>query len=236
MPYIFYLYVLLKGLFFTQVYVITIGDTPVEIIQQTGKGKTFIHLHENETTALQAAKLYVDYNGGTLITIRQHGERNIVFYLHKIRYEFDPNRIFTDKGIHDSLKLYGPYSLQAHKAVKKFANKIRSLLPPGPVIAVHNNRGYSIREYFPEHPLQADASALHYLDDSNYRNFYFVTRQLTFDKLKNLSFNVALQAKKPNDDGSLSFALSKKNYINIEAAYGELNMQIKMLYMAAKVA
>ncbi|KTC75348.1 protein-tyrosine phosphatase [Legionella birminghamensis] len=233
MIYFSYLYFLFTGIFHTEIHTFTIGDvTKIQIIKQAGQGKTLVHLHENENTALQAAKLYVDSNGGTLITLRHSGKRNIVFYIKKDRYEFDPNRIFTDTGIKKTLSQYGKYSLAAHQEVKRFAKTILELIPPGKVIAVHNNQGYSIREYFPKHPLALDAKALNYLRNSNFRNFFFVTREEEFARLKRLAFNVALQSDKAQDDGSLSYFLGRENYINIEAGYGQLTAQLQMLFNA----
>ncbi|WP_332248015.1 hypothetical protein [Legionella tunisiensis] len=84
---------------YAAIYPVTLGNTKVKIIKQNGSGKTFIHLHENEKTALEAAKTFIKKKGGTLITLRHSGTRNIVFHLRRVRYEFDPNRIFTDRGI-----------------------------------------------------------------------------------------------------------------------------------------
>jgi len=225
-----------------QSYTVFLGKTPVKIIQTTLKKKntetlvtnpkTFVHLHENETTALSAAKQYVQREGGTLLTLKHGGTRNIAFYLNHVRYEIDPNRIFTDQGIALTLKQSGAYSPAAHKIVSKLAHKIVRLIPPGKVIAVHNNRDYSLKEYFPNQSMHKEADAVNYLKESNYRNFYFVTQKDDYNRLKTLNFNVALQANAARDDGSLSYYLGKRNYINIEAAYGELKAQLRMLYHA----
>lgn len=216
----------------TEVHTLKLGNTKVEIIKTNGKGKTFIHVHENETTALAAARLYIIKKGGTLITLKHSGKRNIVFYLKGIRYEFDPNRIFTNQGIKNTLHKYGHYSQDAYLAVKKLSKEILCLIPPGKIVAVHNNKDYSLKEYFPNQPLAADTKALAYQPHTSLRNFYFVTKGQEFSRLKRLKYNVALQSKKAQNDGSLSYYFSKKNYINIEAAYGALNAQLKMLRSA----
>lgn len=222
----------INGLIHTQIHTVRLGNTSVAIVRQMGEGKTFVHLHENESTALMAAKYYVNKEGGTIITLHHRGTRNITFTLHKVNYEFDPNRIFTDRGIKKTLTGFGHYSLAAHQQVKYLANEIKRWLPPGKIIAVHNNKEYSIREYFPHHHLAKDAKTYHYLPQSNYRNFYFVTQNNEFSRLKNLKFNVALQARHAQDDGSLSYFLAHKNYVNIEAGYGQLQAQLQMLYHA----
>lgn len=218
----------------TEIHSVMVGDNKIEIIKQAGQGKTLIHLHENELTALNAAKAYVDVKGGTLISLRHSGKRNITFYLNNKRYEFDPNRIFTDVGIEKTLKEFGYYSQPAHREVKKLANKLIGLLPEGKIIAVHNNQSesYSIKEYGNGASLADEVEVATCLAANHYRNFYFVTQRHEYERLKKLKFNVALQAITPTDDGSLSYYLGKKNYINIESGYDQLAEQINMLHWA----
>ncbi|KTD16111.1 hypothetical protein [Legionella jordanis] len=229
MKYFVYLLCLACTWLHAETYTVKLGDAKVHIIKQKGHGKTLVHLHENERTALEAAKIYVKRKGGTLITLRHSGNRNVVFHLNKVRYEFDPNRIFTDVGIKKTLKQFGNYSTGAHREVKKLARTIVKLIPKGKVIAVHNNRGYSLKEYLPHHSMAKDAKSLNYVRCSSYRNFYFVTKHQEFRRLKRLKFNVALQSNHARDDGSLSYYFAKRNYINIEAATYALKQQLKML-------
>jgi hypothetical protein len=213
-------------------YKVMLGDTPVLVQHIAGQGKTFVHLHQNETTALDAAKAVIHKNGGGLITLIHKGTRNIVFHMHHKRYEFDPNRIFTDKGIKMTLTQLSQYSPEAHRAVKRLAHQIRTLIPEGKVIAVHNNASYSLRDYLPGHSLASDAEAIHLSAENYYRNFYLVTRLHEYQRLKNQGFNGVLQKPQANDDGSLSIVFAEKNYINVEAGYGQLSEQIRMLNKA----
>lgn len=81
-------------------YSVNVGDSRVLIKQQSnGCGKAFVHVHQNETTALKAARAVVKARGGSVLTLVHSGGRNIVFHLRHTRYEFDPNRIYTDRGI-----------------------------------------------------------------------------------------------------------------------------------------
>jgi len=218
----------------TDIYTVKLGDTPVKIVRKTNSvGKTLVHLHENETTALKAADLYVDLEGGTLISLKHSGKRNIVFHLKKVKYEFDPNRMFTDSGIKKSLTQFGHYSIAAHCQVNQLANLVKRLLPAaGKIIAVHNNKSYSMKDYLPTHSLAGDAKKLHHQARSSYRNFYFVTLNKEFARLSFNQFNVALQSRIAQNDGSLSYYLANRNYINIETSYGQLSTQLKMLYHA----
>lgn len=214
-------------------YPVKIGDTLVVVQKyQRGKGKAFVHLHQNETTALAAAKTVVKMDGGSVLTLIHSGGRNIVFCLHQQKYEFDPNRIFTDEGIKKTLAQFSHYTPEAHQEVKKLANKIKRLLPKGKVIAVHNNESYSLNDYLPGHGLAKDAQALNVNTDHYFRNFYFVTKKNDYLRLKQLNFNSIWQAMHASDDGSLSVYLSGHDYINVEAGYDQLAAQITMLKQA----
>jgi len=211
-------------------YLVNVGDTKIIIKQhKNGKGKDFVHLHHNEVTAYNAAKAVIESDGGSLLTLIHNGERNIVFRLNNERYEFDPNRIFTDFGIKKTLLQFGNYSPKAHAEVKKLADKIKLLLPKGKVIAVHNNKSYSLKDYLPGHELAEDATALNFNKSNHYRNFYLVTKENDFERLKSLNFNSILQALNATDDGSLSVYLANNDYINVEAGFNQLAEQIKML-------
>lgn len=214
-------------------YPVKLGEDKVLVVVQEGEGKkSFIHLHQNEITALKAAKIVSRTEGTGLLTLKHRGGRTIQFHLNHQRYEFDPNRIFTDKGIRDSLNLYSRYSPKAHREVKKLADEILKRMPQGKLIAVHNNMGYSIRDYLPGHPLEKDAKSLHLTAKQSYRNFYLMTQDEDYQRLVNKGLNGILQAKTAQDDGSLSVLYANKSYINVEAGYDQLAMQIKMLKWA----
>jgi hypothetical protein len=213
-------------------YIVMVGDEKVAIKHVVGRGKTFIHLHYNEQTALKAAETVIQKEGGSLIALAHSGGRNIVFHLNNERYEFDPNRIFTDAGIKKTLSSLSHYSPKAHQEVNKLASKIKELLPKGKVVAVHNNSTYSLKDYLPGKLLEKDAQAIHMDPGNYYRNFYLVTKVGDFLRLKSKGYNGVLQKASATDDGSLSIYLSKNNYINVEAGYDQLLEQIKMLHHA----
>ena len=213
---------------------VKVGDETVEIKQYTrGTGKAFVHLHQSEAPALEAAKYVMRSEGGSILTLAHSGERNVVFHMDSARYEFDPNRIFTDAGIKKTLTQFGNYSERAHQEVKRLAEQIKAHLPTGKIIAVHNNnKSYSFKEYLPKQKLASDARALHFQDQMQYRNFFLVTTKADFLRLKDLQFNSILQVKHPEDDGSLSVFMSNHRYINVEAGYDQLKQQIYMLHSA----
>lgn len=209
---------------------VKLGDTVVLIKQyRRGSGKNYVHLHHNETTALKAAMTMIKASGGTVLTLDHPGGRNIVFNLNNTKYEFDPNRIFSDEGIKKTLSNFGAYSVEAHSAVKKLAQEIIQRIPSGKVVAVHNNESYSSHDYMEGHELASEASELHLDDKQFFRNFYLVTREADFMRLKNLKFNSILQKSHPSDDGSLSVYMSKRQYVNVEAGYDQFLAQLGML-------
>jgi len=141
--------------------------------------------------------------------------------------------MFTDAGIKKTLEQFGPYSAEAHGLVKQLADCVKAALPSNQaVIAVHNNRSYSLKEYYPGASLADEAEALHVPQPKAYRNFYLVTQKADYARLKQLAFNSVLQASTPDDDGSLSVYLTSKPYVNVEAGFDQLAAQITMLRSA----
>jgi len=97
---------------------------------------------------------------------------------------------------------------------------------------VHNNQEYSLRDYFPHHELARDAQNLYYRPKIYYRNFFLVTRTDDFNYYRSMGFNVVQQSRNASDDGSLSIALKRYQYINVEAGYDQLHHQVQMLKRA----
>src|SRR3989338_7813600 len=111
--------ILLVGILFSSLLwadeeIVQLGDEQVIIQTEGSQGHFYVHVHQNETTALQAARAVVKKKGGRILTLKHHGGRNIVFNYQGKRYEFDPNRIFTDNGIKRTLVQFGAYSPAAH--------------------------------------------------------------------------------------------------------------------------
>ena len=229
-----WLFILGGGYCYADDYVVHLGDETVVVnVMGHGLNKVFVHVHQNETTALKAAKSILKEQQGRVITLRHHGKRNIRFTLNHKQYEFDPNRIFTDRGIQKTLSQFGAYDYHAHQEVLKLANQIKKLLPrDAKVIAIHNNQYYSFKDYLPGHHLARDAACIHHIDKSHDRNFFLVTQRDDYERLKAFTFNSILQTQNVTDDGSLSVYLSNQNYINVEAGYDALKAQIQMLKMA----
>lgn len=209
-----------------------------------GRGTpTLINVHDDENTSVVAGKIVIEQTGGRLIELTHSGRRNIRFNLNGEQFAFDPNRIFSDAGIRDTLERQSTYSEAAHRAVKQFATQwleYFALDQQPNIIALHNNSegSLSIHSYQPggEH---ADAAvAVYVAAQRDPDDFFYVTDQRFFDYLKARNFNVLLQdnANVP-DDGSLSvyFARKKIPYVNIEAESDHLNAQIEMVRVALEM-
>jgi len=80
---------------------LTIGDRTVRALIYKGKPLKILlfNMHDDENTAVDAARSFVKINGGTMVELTHTGERLITFDLYDRTYKVDPNRIFTPDGI-----------------------------------------------------------------------------------------------------------------------------------------
>jgi hypothetical protein len=219
----------------TQTFSHWIGDREVKVsVYQKPGTLTFVNLHDDENTSVEAARLAIDSLGGTLIQLEHTGERNIEFLLEKTQFVVDPNRIFTDVGASASLRRLGSYSDQALNAIRTFAERMVDSLSVEVIYTLHNNgeEGYSAKSYLNEYKTDAEEVFLNPTRDED--DFYFVTDRVFFEKLKAKGYNVVLQNNETvTDDGSLSVLAGWRGipYINIEAQHGHLQEQLDMLFV-----
>ncbi len=220
-----------------------LGQTKVLIRTHELKGVGFIYLnlHSNETTSVEAAKKVL--TKGKIITLEhKEKERNVSFTLDNKKFLFDPNRIFSDLGIKNTLENLSEYNQKVHKVVFSLSKNIIVYLKNGQIIvALHNNKAdgnYSIESYL-EGGEESHATADIHISKSRHKDdFFLVTNNELFQYFKKRNFNVVLQDNiKVLEDGSLSVYCGKNNipYINIEAQHGHLNDQMKMLEMVQKI-
>jgi hypothetical protein len=223
----------------------SIGNQVVtaEVFQRGAARPVMLNVHDDEDTSVAAGKIVIEQTGGRLIQFSHSGRGNIRFTLNGERYAFDPNRIFSDAGIRDTLKRQSSYSDAAHRAVKRFATQYfeRFALDREPaIIALHNNsdKTLSIHSYETGGEHAAATKAVHIAPNRDPDDFFYVTDERFFDYLKARDFNVMLQdnANAP-DDGSLSVYFGQKGipYVNIEAEEGHLNAQIEMVRVACEM-
>jgi hypothetical protein len=222
-----------------------IGNTVVtaEVLQRGKPVPTMLNVHDDENTSVAAGQVIIEQTGGRLIALSHSGKRHVRFNLDGARYAFDPNRIFSDAGIRQTLAAEGQWSEPAQHAVKKFAAQYLEhfALDREPVIlALHNtvDGTYSVRSYLPGAEHAAAAAKAHVCEQRSPFDFFYVTDPRFFDHLTQHNFNVILQdnAAVP-DDGSLSVHFAQKGipYLNIEAEMGHLNAQIDMVRAAREM-
>ncbi|HEY5533693.1 MAG TPA: hypothetical protein VIL99_01945 [Ignavibacteria bacterium] len=217
-----------------------IGESKVNVLMIKKNGEKnikFFNMHENEQTSVTAGKDIVENYGGTLISFKTRGNREITFSLSGRSYTVDPNRIFTSTGVQKTLKKYGNYSEDAKEAVNKFVKQLLDSLfidSNQIIVALHNNtnNNLSIKSYMRGGEYENEAIKTYQDIESDIDDFFFVTDINFFEKLSGKNFNVALQNNaNVTDDGSLSVycGYNKIPYINVEAETGHLSTQIKML-------
>ena len=216
-----------------------IGDSEVRVLEHSCgmEGYTVFNMHDDEDTAVEAALETIRKHGGRLVELRHTGERLISFRLGGESYRVDPNRIFTDQGLRDTLERYSTFSMPAFNAVKTFASDLLSdygLMNESLIITAHNNGsdGYSAASYLPGADYENDAAEVHITPGSDPDDFFFVTSPSAYAMLRESGFNVVLQNNDTvTDDGSLSVLAGREGipYINCEAEHGHLREQVMML-------
>lgn len=215
---------------------VRIGDTTVEIVfhDAGAPGLTYLNLHDDEDTAVEAALDVVARRGGRVVELRHTGERNISFALGDTTYTFDPNRIFSDAGIDTTLTRHGD---RARRVVRAFADTLLQLLDPASLpalVTIHNNteNNYSALSYADGGSYAGDVRFVHIARGVDPDDFFFVTEEAFYRALRDAGFNVVMQDNVlVTDDGSLSVYAGRAGvpYVNAEAQHGHFEYQIKML-------
>jgi hypothetical protein len=202
----------------------------------------YFNMHDNENTSVEAARRVIAQHGGTLVELRSNGERLISFRLSGEVYTADPNRIFTDAGIFQTLTQYGGYSPEAHAETARFANSLINeyFRDAKLIVALHNTAEgeYSASSYLPGNERAVDASDVFVNPERDPDDFFFVTRREFFEEIRSAGFNAVLQDNaNVTNDGSLSVYCGRHDikYINIEAEHGHLLDQVKMIEFIQEV-
>ncbi|MGI9175794.1 MAG: hypothetical protein ACR2GR_10805, partial [Rhodothermales bacterium] len=123
---------------------LTVGDSEVAVVmhQAETSGLTYLNLHDDENTGVEAALSVIRQHGGRVIELQHGGERNVTFSLEDTSYTFDPNRMFTDRGAGLTLADLGDSSQAATSAVRAFAEALLEeigLDTVETIITLHNN-------------------------------------------------------------------------------------------------
>lgn len=221
-----------------------IGSTVIPIkYYQYGDSKDlfFINLHDDEMTAVNGAINLLETHGGILVRLVNKRQRNISFKMGGVSYLFDPNRIFSRRGISQTLSGFGHVSRKAIEEVEKFANRILQFLPrpPACVIALHNNSDgkFSITSYLKGNERENDAKAVHHSQNEDPDDLFLTTDSTLYRNLAKEKFNVVWQDNRNAfKDGSLSVYCGEKNirYLNCETEHGKTSQYREMILAANK--
>ncbi|WP_462275167.1 hypothetical protein [Ferruginibacter sp.] len=199
-------------------------------------GTCCINLHDDESTAVQAARAILEDKGGVIIKIENNAQRMIRFKFKGLNYMFDPNRIFSRKGISLTLTANGRINPLAIDEVERFAAHILEMIPDSIscVIALHNNTDgdFSVKTYQPGGKRQTDAKSVYADNWQDADDIAFTTDEDLYSKMSSFGYNSILQDNvNVNRDGSLSVYYGELNrrYINIETQHGKTAQYKEML-------
>lgn len=221
---------------------LSIGDSTVDLVihETAAPGLTYLNIHDDENTSVRAALCTIKRHGGRVFELKHPGARNIIFILDGVKYEFDPNRMFSDAGIAASLERFSSVSDEAIVAVRLFADELLRQINPAELnvlVTLHNNEprdNYSVQSYTADGDYASEAQQVSVNNEIDPNDFYFVTDYNIFIQLSQNEQNVVLQDNEHvTDDGSLSVwsAQHQIPYVNIEAQVGHLRSQAGMIQL-----
>ena len=229
-----------------------VGDTKVKVYTleepRHGNSKiyTYLNVHYNEATSVTAAKRVVQSHGGRIIVLTNPADRrNLIFSSEHANFEVDPNRIFTDEGIHASLvKWNNRAPRHAIAALREYRDRFLEFAgvhrnSTDTVVALHNNTNgaFSLASYLPGGPEEASARRIHRSRDPDsisrdLDDFFYLTDAAQFETISGRDNSSVLQdGDTAADDGSLSIWSGQNNvrYVNVEAENGHEEIQYRQL-------
>ena len=197
----------------------------------------FVHPHCDEVTSFLLGKEFIDNNlaeGMIFIASYSNGEpiRNINIEVEGEVYSIDPNRIFTKNGILNTID--PEYNEAVAELATQVGNHIVKLVDKKPIIALHNNKEFSIDYYLQGGEYEQTTKHVYINEDHEKSDFILTTDNNIFDYVKQNGYNAVLQdssVPESQDDGSLSiYAMyNDLQYTNIEARHGHFDTQREMM-------
>jgi hypothetical protein len=219
-----------------------LGDNLITISSLTSQRErsfVVVSLHNDEATAINSAREYIEENGGELISLENESSHFLEFEFLSKHYTIDPNKIFTPIGRSNNLKS-GPYKNQLAVEVQRFADYLLEVIPHNKhVIGVHNytDEKRSIKS-FKTRKLARRLRSVHKTEFKDENDFIITTDEGIFRNLSDKGFNVVLQhGAVIRDDGSLSIAIAKnkRHYVDIVVETGHHQEQKEMLAAVAEI-
>lgn len=220
-------------------FALSAGDSSIACLRygDPDSAIVLVNLHQDERTSIEVGVAHVKAGPGRFYRFDAGGERTIEAEVSGRRVRFDPNRIFSSRGVVATLEKFNVDATPAAVgAVGDFAAAFIGLLAVSSaelVVALHNtDDDYSIHSYEAGGDEAHNAERLHIEPDQHRHDFFFVTDARLFEGLKECGRNVVLQATETlEDDGSLSVLCAQQavRYVNIEACKGAFDVQQAML-------
>ena len=217
---------------------INIGDSTLTIKHEfieKDSSILYLNVHEDEQTSIKAIQEF-NKTKPVNFTFLKHNKTRRIFIKNKQKtYSFDPNRIFTSKGIKKTIEPKPGIISRSKGQVKLIASYIIKIVKKYEVIVtLHNNTdvNYSIKSYLPGEDESENTADVFISDAWDPDDFIYTTEKIYFDYLKAEGINVILQKQSGYvNDGSLSIYCGQHNikYINIEAQKGHLTEQIQLI-------
>ena len=204
---------------------------------------SFLVLHDDENTGLNAARTFCRSNGGTLTELQYGNVRNISFGGQSPRFSFDPNQIFNNKGLQKSLKTYsiGKTNEATVKMARGLALSLLEIYKPdslGYIITLHNNTdgNFGVQSYQSGGYLFGVADSVYVNPEMDTDDLIFVTEPIFFNYLKQQNVNAVLQSKSAVD-GSLSVyaQMNRIPYVNIEVEHGHDEEHLRLIYVVEQM-
>jgi hypothetical protein len=183
----------------------------VNIYQRPGSDLQFVNVHDNENTSAEAARSYIKSHGGRLVELEHGRGRTIVIRRNGVLHRFDPNRMFTEKGLRKSLKYHRNLTDENLALATRFASDVVDFIGIDPY-------GEDTRDIFVNPAEDPD-------------DFFFTNSPVLFKALKAMRYNVALMVENPPDRGTLANLVNTRQgiYVLVEAEHDQLRRQIAML-------
>lgn len=223
---------------------VLLGETPIQIIDSkpiNSDSIIFLNVHEDETTSIETLIRYSEMDPIPFFYLKHQQTRRVHFTLKGKNYDFDPNRIFTRKGIRKTLKDGENRSHKARKVAKKLAAEILGRLQGArAVVALHNNTdvNYSIKSYDVDGDEAQNTKWVYINEEMDPDDFIYTTNERFYQAFKERKINVILQDNTGYvNDGSLSVYCGKNEipYINIETQKGHFDEQMALLKVVLEI-
>lgn len=192
-------------------------------LSKQSKSLKYLLTHDNEITAKESAYYALEHYGGELYQIVNAEERNLQILIQDTLVFYDPNRIFTKRGLFQAIQQENPQQAQSIqqeairiiqiiaqeflKTMKIPLSKVSQTLKPDLpkfestqiqvkpfVLALHNNSPSSdLSVDFFLSFFSPDSFAIHKNPKQHSKNFFYVISREAFSFFREKNYNTVLQ-------------------------------------------